>query len=790
MKAAFSQVQQYLQGRDALRSLCEDFTRQKDVTAGRKALRYLEDLGTTSREDVVAECLQLMAEDDVSYEQDIRDNITACLLRRYSAARAHLANQLQRSAVPTFREFYTRGDGSANGIIAALLDQTAWPSQSSQESCEKDAFLLFVAKLMESGHDDDARAIRGVAGLLTAKAEKLQRLVDEETFDVILASLDNRLPLAVRSQATLATAKYLEVSQEKGQKFLSNFITTKVTTHTNEDLVLAFSAAAAVFPLVPSVASALFLTEGFLPSLIPLLEKKAKSGAVEQAALEMLSSACIDSACREAIARYCSDWLYSIVKNSSEDGPGKAAVILAKIKSAPSATGVDKISTLQASNGDDADIITMLRTLLIEGSDMKQQSSIEGLAYASRQPKVKEKLAKDRKFLDKLLRIPEEDFMKPSSVFGTLTIINNLAEYMPVLSEEQKRLTQLKAYANASQNELEPDPLDDDAHATARCRSLIDAGVVPFLIVVNKSFLTKTLSTPSLGLVCKILLSLSKTSSFRSILAQQGSVPLLLKTYESCQGSSPTDTQSRHFSAQALARILISVDPNLAFKSSGTPPLTSAIRPLLSLLSDNSSISPDGPKDLLPTFEALLALTNLVSGPSLEAAEAVVRSSLSTIDDLLLSNDTLIQRATTELVCNLMTCPAGIASFADESKPAARRMHILLALADSEDLPTRRAAGGALAMVTEFDGALQEILGRVRGVQILLELCRDEDEGCVHRGVVCLRNLVAGDGEIRQKGRASIKAAHGIEILKDVLKKSRNSAVLEVGVDALKGLIE
>ncbi|KAL8869130.1 MAG: hypothetical protein Q9198_007968, partial [Flavoplaca austrocitrina] len=110
--------------------------------------------------------------------------------------------------------------------------------------------------------------------------------------------------------------------------------------------------------------------------------------------------------------------------------------------------------------------------------------------------------------------------------------------------------------------------------------------------------------------------------------------------------------------AHALARILISIDPTLVFPAAGSPPLTSATRPILSLLKQSDAEVSEGPRDLLPKFEALLALTNLASTPSEEATVVIIRQMLGVLEDFLLSNNKMIQRAATELVCNFMTSPA------------------------------------------------------------------------------------------------------------------------------------
>jgi len=714
----------------------------------------------------------------------IQDDLVSGLFRESRAAKAWLAKRLKEAATENFQEIFDIGDGSANAITAVILDPSIWATEPGRETCERDVFQLFLAKLMEVGHDHDGRALKGIARLLVADANKLHILIDEETFDAILVSLDERLPIDVRSQATLATAKYLEASHDQGQAVLTKFISSRITRQSNEDLVLAFSAASAVFPIVPSIASALFLTEGFVPSLIPLLEKKAKSERVEQAGLDMLSAACLDSACREAISKHCSAWLSRVMDTSKEPRSGLAAVILAKIRGPAGNDPSGKGSKVQEDTKSIDELVYRFKQMMSNNEKFTRQSSIEGLAYASVGPKIKEALATDKDFLAKFLYALRTSPVEPTTAFGALTLIDNLTRYLPTLSEEQKRISQLKAYANASKASLQPDPLNEDAVVTNRCRTMVDAGTVSVLVAVGKH-----LSPASLTIVFNILLSFSRTSSHRGVIAQQGGARLLLQTYTSITGSSGTDVQSRHIAAHALARILISVDPSLVFSSSGSPPLTSAIRPLLSLLSEDPSHISDGPRDLLPTFEGLLALTNLASTPSPQAAEAIIRLAFPKVEELLLSSNTLIQRASTELVCNLMTCPSGIEIFADESTAAARRLHILLALADVDDQATRRAAGGALATITEFEGAVKGILARERGIEILLALCEDDDGEIAHRGFFCIGNIVSLDGPVAVQAKVKLKELGGVDIVRTALHESKNPAAIETGVAALKVLM-
>lgn len=775
VKDAFLEIQSY-ESIHTLQKLCARFVLEDDAQAGKDALAYLASSRNVSP-DVAVECLTLVSKGKNTCERATQDGIIARLLRDSPAAKAALATRLQQSPTLVFTEIYDIGDDASSGIAIVVLDPSVWSKESTREACERDVFQLFLAKLMEAGNDLDGRALRGISKLLAMDAEKLHVLLDEDTFSAILGCLDFRLSTEVRSQATLITAKYLEAAEEKGQLILSKFISTRVARHNGEDLVLAFSAAAAIFPLVPSTASALFLTEGFVSSLVPLLEKRSKSGKVEQAALEMLSAACIDTACREAIRTHCSGWLQRIRDTGEGQRPGLAAVILAKVRGLTGEQTQDRKEDVDA-------LVPMFKRMMADSEEHKEQSAVEGLAYASVQPNVKEGLSSDQNFLITFLGVLRGGQASSTIMFGGLTIIDNLTKYLPILSEEQRRISQLKAYANASKASAKADPLDEDTAVTKRCSAVVKAGAVSTLVGISKS-----LSSTSTTIVLNILLSLSRIPSHRGIISQQGGIKLLLQLYMSATGQTESEIRSRRTAAHALARILISVDPVLVF-TSRSPSLISAIRPLLSLLTEDPDYVTEGPRDLLPTFEALLALTNLASTPSPEAAETIIRLAFPTIEDLQLGSNTLIRRASTELVCNLMTCPSGIEIFADESKAAARRLHILVALADVEDEATRRAAGGALATITEFESTVKGVLAIERGVEILVGLCEDKDEGILHRGVVCIRNLVSTDDPTGRKARESVMNLGGVEILKAIVNGTGNRGILELGVEALKALMQ
>lgn len=416
--------------------------------------------------------------------------------------------------------------------------------------------------------------------------------------------------------------------------------------------------------------------------------------------------------------------------------------------------------------------------MLLTDDDKENQHSVEGLAYATIQPTVKEEVAHNQKLLESLVTILSDAPPKSPVTYGVLSVFLNITRYQPARSEEEKKMHQLKAYANAGGKLATPNPLNDDAHVSARCKAVFAANLVPVLVSHSRNG-----SVASLSIIISLIYALSVTTSIRGQLAQQGAVNLLVAAWTALPEA---ETPARRTAAQALARILISTDPALVFGGTRARPQNSAIRPLLSILSPDPAAET---RDLLPGFESLMALTNLASTDD-DTRVTIIRTAWSEIEEQLLSSNNMVSKAAVELVCNLVQCPEGVQLYADGTPQAKNRLHIMLALADAEDDGTRSAAGGALASLTAYEPVVEAVLNRERGVQVVLGLCAEEDEDLRHRGVFVLYNLVSCDGEKGKLVRKMVRAENGVEILKECAKKSRRSEVVEVTIQALKVLLE
>ncbi|GJC82558.1 ring assembly protein 3 [Colletotrichum liriopes] len=690
--------------------------------------------------------------------------------------------------------------------MAAVTQATAPKAAPSRE----DETLLVLARLMEGGQEDDEtiRDLDQLTKLLNEDIQLIQaktgapticKLIDSDCVDTVLTYLDMRQPEIVRAHAVIATSAYLKAAGDDGAKKLSGFFFDKIKRGTYDDYIVAFCVAASTFPVVPDLTAELFLSEGFLSSLGPLMRRKWKSRKVETACLEMLNAACMNSQCRDAVNKYCTEWLEEVVdqdpdeiakemqqdpeysakegsvamRKHSEQVQNLAAVILAKLRNedgqgkiSPAITTIEELST-------------RFTSMLLSEDDHGHQHSIEGLAYASIQPAIKEKLAGNADFLKKLVKTLADAPPKSPVTYGALSILVNLTRYQPNLTEEEKKMNQLKAYAAAAGKSAGPDPLNDNDHVTERCKRVFEAGVTPVLVTHSKNG-----SPASLSLTVAIIYSLSVTTSLRGKLAQQGAVKLLLAAWATLPES---EDAGRRTAAQALARILISTNPAIVFGGSRSNPQSSAIRPLISIIPPDPAAET---RDLLPTFEALMALTNLASTDDLDTRRAIVRVAWPQIEDQLLCSNARVSKAAVELVCNLVQAAEGMALYADGSPQAKGRLHILLALADAEDEGTRSAAGGALAALTGHENVVQAIVERERGVKVILDMCADDNEDLRHRAGFIVYNMVAAEGAPGANARKKIIEEGGLEALKEAAKKSRRAEVVEVLVQALKVLLE
>ncbi|KAG3097001.1 hypothetical protein PI124_g15722 [Phytophthora idaei] len=263
----------------------------------------------------------------------------------------------------------------------------------------------------------------------------------------------------------------------------------------------------------------------------------------------------------------------------------------------------------------------------------------------------------------------------------------------------------------------------------------------------------------------------------------QALIPLALHhiaVVKSKEGKGPKKSSQIHgtkisnAAGQAMAKILISTNPNLIPSSS----LFSSIRPLLDLCK--------GDQQLLH-FEALMALTNIASVSEETKARIVGEpQGLSTLQYLQFSEHELVRRAATEAICNLLPNDKVIEQvFMNEEKV---RLWIAFASLEdeAEDFETARAAGGALAMVSQVPQVSWVIL-RQGGLKAFASIIEEgSNVETLLRALFAMQNLleaISGAAKDEEKAEERVKF---IEEVKQDSAKLKQKLTTHSGKDQLK----
>lgn len=137
-------------------------------------------------------------------------------------------------------------------------------------------------------------------------------------------------------------------------------------------------------------------------------------------------------------------------------------------------------------------------------------------------------------------------------------------------------------------------------------------------------------------MVAQIFLNLITSKPNRGLAIQQGAVPCLLALFAACSD------MGAPLAGQALAKLAITADPNIAFKGETASEL---VRPFVTLCNGESP---------LRQFEALMALTNLASMGERLRKVIISAQGVKAMESLQFSENLMIQRAATEALCNMI----------------------------------------------------------------------------------------------------------------------------------------
>ncbi|KAF8140539.1 ARM repeat-containing protein [Boletus edulis] len=676
---------------------------------------------------------------------------------------------------------------------------------------------------------------------LLIKSKDPSSLLPDELSYIVAAFVPSQ-PAPSRSKAYLTLSAFCQgvrasKSSEKSQaggdepdtgtlalfRVFQPLIASNLSESREDALLAAVTFHCALFQVDWKSASQIFTEDGFI-DLFTTLEMSTSS-PVSLALARLYAQASSHKACRQLFSEETMAWLKARSSQTTDDAL-RAVAILAIFKLAHGSSS-DASSPSCWDRWHDQPV-TQLSDMIMNSKDIGAclSEAVEGLAYLSTNPSVKKDLANNT-FLKRLFSfVPKRkaavDATNNSTlIYGILMIISNLCAYKPRLSQEQQQIAKLRRMAESGKQagrqgaEEQLDPLESEREVQARCRSAISCGALE--VLATASGLDSQGIRSSVG---QILLSFAENKDNRGEILRGGGSKTLTRIFQSMSSSSPDSLPQEALPAiQALAKLAITAPPFQVFGPNEGNVLD-AIRPFSQLLLHPSAST-------LQQFEGVMALTNLAShSPTVASRVANIPHILSKVELLMLEDHTLMRRAATELICNLVAGSeqvferyAGaneemVRSTSRDGSPKSK-IHVLIAMSDVEDLPTRFAASGALAMLTSTQVACEAIFDlqkeRHRAFLVLAQLIdpsihagdddvMDEesnggvgDPGLVHRGVVCIRNLLSTlqSPSHRDTLKDEVKKAGWVVVFERLLKGELGSfaeMVLETAAEVKKKL--
>ncbi|ORX60292.1 ARM repeat-containing protein [Hesseltinella vesiculosa] len=532
-----------------------------------------------------------------------------------------------------------------------------------------------------------------------------------------------------------------------------------LATGKNKDKLLAYRTLNALFQINTTIGAALFCQQGILEDMMDVVEFEIQD--VQVAMLEVLATASTDASCRKQIMSLCLPWLTKTAKAAPDAMKTLATIALTKLQAQPAKADdidpqqqdkqpVDALAeALAKARLHEDDMVDQLKRVICDSDLTSQQDSaqatmqhaVEGLAYASMTPAVRDVLVNDPTFLKQLAKLALQPDQAHPLLYGIGTILAYLTMYRPRLSEQQRQMQRLRNLANASkQGAKKADDMDDprlsDEAVENRIVRVVDQGGALALMA-----LVKSKSRNNCAVASQAYLNLVTPQSIRGKLLQQGVVKWLLPLALS------NDHDGQAKATQALAKLAITTDPRLAFQPQQQLDL---VRPLLLLCKDDDHA--------LGQFEALMALTNLASQDHDDVRDLIVKQDgLAIFENLQLSNHTMIQRAASEMICNMTMCEQVFHLYTQPTAANQQKIRLWVLLSDHDDPSTRRAASGTLAILCASPDTCQMVDKVDRGYEKISQLLQpDEAADIQHRAVEIVRQMIthlaqpALDGFLKQ----------------------------------------
>lgn len=543
---------------------------------------------------------------------------------------------------------------------------------------------------------------------------------------------------------------YYDAARERFKEQVDDFIKDKLLDPEFEEKVRVVVVITALLQCAIDVGISIIAREGILSMILTMAQ--SEDVLQQRVACECIVAACLKQDKAKAIISQGVDILKKLYASKDDSIKVRALVGLCKLGSSG---GVDA-SIRPFADGATLKLADACRRFLIKpGKDKTiRKWAADGLAYLTLDAEVKEKLIDDAdaiKSLIELAKTGDQDVL-----YGVVTTFVNLCNAY----DKQEILPEMLELAKFAKHHIpEEHELDDLDFVQKRITMLTDNGITSALVA-----LSKTESNNSKELIARVLNAICNLQELRGRVVQQGGAKALLPLCFNC-----TEKGKRQ-AAQALSRIGITIDPEVAFPGQRH---LEVIRPLLNQLHQDCTA--------LENFEAMMALCNLAAMNDTVRQRIVKEGGLQKVELYLMEDHLMLSRAAVQVICNLVMSDEVVKCFEGEND----RVKFLCLLCQEEDEETAVAASGALAILTSTSKiCCEKMFEPTSWLEIFHALVANPSPKVQHRGLVTILNVIHADSQLAEKllGTDMIDLLNGLSQLPDETRAKAR----EIAIECLK----
>lgn len=554
--------------------------------------------------------------------------------------------------------------------------------------------------------------IRGLERLLDVASE-LQEFKYESSME-ITKSTSTIVSVCL---ARIYENMYYDQAKQRFSDRINEFIKDKLITPDIESKIRIVVVITSLLLGPLDVGNSILAREGIMEMI--LVMAGSEDTLQQKVACECIIAAASKKDKIQAIIKQGIDILKKLYQSKNDNIKVRALVGLCKLGS----SGGTDASIRPFADGSTSKLAEACRRFLInpaKDTDMRRWA-VEGLSYLTLDADVKEKLIEDRAAIRAMIELAKTG--QQNVIYGVVTTLVNLSNSY----EKQEVIPEMIELAKFAKHHIPQEhELDDPDFVAKRVEVLAKEGLTSALVV-----LSKTESNNSKELIARVFNAICNQTELRGIVVQQGGTKVLLNL--ALEGTENGKKQA----AQALARIGISINPEVAF--SGQRCLE-VIRPLLSLLHTECTG--------LENFESLLALCNLAGVNETVRKRIVKEGGIQKIEMYIYEEHQLLRRAAVQVMTNLILSPEVVEKYEYKND----RTKLLVLLCADEDEETAKAAAGALAILTSLS---KKVCKKIFEPETWLEsfhfLLGNPDAEFQYRGVVILHNMMSSYKEVAEK---------------------------------------